>query len=194
MIKESTSFLGMPEGFKTTNAKGSKAYSVKDIAVALSATAPLLRLFTKDEAVIAPDTYKGSLKYYLLGVDLSGFKFDVGYTYTLLIDRYKKRERSGRLRESGFYHEKNPIQNKRVNEVVLNPSHPKAFIDFKQDMYFAGANGELKDKKKIRLGFRIRITDSLGNSVETSHLAFTRMMLTLNKTKKGNSKTICYKF
>ena len=197
IISKGTSFLGMPSTMAGLNSvRGGKAFTIENIVDSVKMSEPLISFFTTSKAVVKTDIRLINGIYYLLGVDFSNLEFKKGYSYTLLIDRYKKRESKGRGRIAGFYHEVNAEENsRRINELEVKPVSTKQVFDIKPQYYFKkeafpnfiGSKRRNSMSSSLKLGFRMRITDEKGNAVETGFLGFIDMVGTrqvvLNKEK-----------
>lgn len=197
IISKGTSFLGMPSTMAGLNSvRGGNAFTIENIVDSVKMSEPLISFFTTSKAVATTDVILSNGTYYLLGVDFSNFEFKKGYSYTLLIDRYKKRESKGRGRIAGFYHEVNAEEtSKRINELDVESVSTKQVFDINPQYYFKkesfpnfmGSKRRNSLSNSLKLGFRMRITDEKGNAVETGFLGFIDMVGTrqfvINKEK-----------
>lgn len=196
IISKDTSFFGIPSAAVTkANSRFGKSISINDIIHSVKMAQPLISFFTSKKGVRKVDIIKDCLCY-SLGIDFSNFDFEDGYSYTLLIDRYKKKENSGRMRSAGFYHEKDAEKMKRINELDIKPVSTKQVFDFNQEFYFqperfpnfVGGKKRNGFSSALKLGFRIRITDDKGNSVETGYIGFIDMVGTKQIIKSEKEK------
>lgn len=206
IISKGTRFLGISPNVQLRLSPGNRnePFTIENIINSVRMSGPAITFFTDSEYKVESKKINGY--YYLLGVDFSNFDFQQGYEYTLLIDRYKARESRGRMRPSGYYHadkvapakveegkeekkaeKKGQIDySKRLNELPIKPIKTSQMFDFGQDYYFSNNFPNFSGKKKkknnsnsLSLGFRVRITDKSGRSVETNHIGFVDMVGTI---------------
>ncbi len=143
--------------------------------------------------------------YYLLAITFDNFDVlkseNSRFSYSLLIDRYRAKERKGsrngkekNSRKSKYRHEiadeaTGKLHNNRINEIVIDNS--TMILDFNQDRYFknfgsgfpqpTGASSTKNINRNRRkgwtdLGFRIRLSNGNTTIHETPYLGFIRMV------------------
>lgn len=216
IISKGTRFLGISPNVQLRLSPGNRnePFTIENIINSVRMSGPSITFFTDSEHKVESQKINGH--YYLLGIDFSNFDFQQGYEYTLLIDRYKARESNGRMRPSGFYHadkvapakveekkkeKKGQIDySKRLNELPIKPIKTAQMFDFGQDYYFSNDFPNFSGKKKkknnsnsLSLGFRIRITDKSGRSVETNHIGFVDMVGTISIKKDYRINAVSFR-